>query len=235
MISRLNLRQILLAFLSAPLLCQANDADYNAANEYNAYNDYNDANDENNQYEYYNYQEYDASDYGNFNLENGDDTITYWTHFYIQPQRCVIFKNKDVIVFEVFGNGDQCMKTPLGTFYATVPDYMKGWTDEIEQKMQDTGVDDYVAPEAANYQYCTPKEVNGEVFYLMLGCADDTTQSIAVNVYSDDQCKKKLTYGDTDDARIDISDIQVRETMQKFSAILSCCANTDQCFVCPSP
>mmetsp|Transcript_5403 Transcript_5403/g.7066 ORF Transcript_5403/g.7066 Transcript_5403/m.7066 type:complete len:392 (-) Transcript_5403:201-1376(-) len=161
----------------------------------------------------YNNNQYDENNaenqYEGYEMENGDDYIQYWTAYHIQPKRCVVYKGIDVIVFDVFGDDDQCSKTPQGTYYAPVPEYMEGWLSEIAQKMEDQGVDDYVPPESSDYQYCTQTQVDDSVYNLMLGCADNTTQSIAVNVYSDDQCENKLVYGDTDDSRIDISDIQV--------------------------
>ena len=138
-----------------------------------------------------------------------DDNIQYWTSFHIMAKRCVVFKDKDVVVFEVFSSGDQCGEHVVGTFYTTVPHYMEGYLAEEAQKMEDRGYDDYVEPDVAKYQYCTPKEVSGKIVYLQLGCADSTTQSIAVNIYKDNTCQHRDTNDYGDDANIDISDIQV--------------------------
>mmetsp|Transcript_24336 Transcript_24336/g.67432 ORF Transcript_24336/g.67432 Transcript_24336/m.67432 type:complete len:412 (-) Transcript_24336:106-1341(-) len=204
------LRLVLAACALTLPLVGANEDEYNDYNNQQEDYDENDENDDNNNNN--NVVAYDDAydGYNPYAMQNGDDYIQYWTSYHLEPKRCVVYKGVDVIVFEVFGNDDQCTKSPMGIYYTPVPKYMQGWLDQIAQKMEDQEVDDYVQPEAADYQYCTPKEVNGEVYNLMLGCADDTTQSIAVNVYSDDQCSKKLKYGGyTDDANIDISQIEV--------------------------
>ncbi|KAL7567318.1 hypothetical protein ACA910_015692 [Epithemia clementina (nom. ined.)] len=159
--------------------------------------------------------DYDLKDWKNQANYNGlafDDNIQYWTQFHLRARRCVVFKKKDVIVFELFANGDQCGGDHMvGTYYTPVPYYMQGYMDEVAQKNEDRGIDDYVEPDVAQYQYCTPKEYNGQMVYLQLGCADNTTKSIAVNVYKDNTCETRApnSYG-TDDANFDISEIQVK-------------------------
>ena len=193
-------RQRLISLLLVVTLpfCVVSD-DQAAENNYNDYNENGDGyNDWKKQYLY--------------DAQSVDDSINYWTSFHIRAKRCVVYKNKDVIVFELFGGGNQCMDNQqlVGTYYTPVPYYMEGYLNEVQQKMEDRGVDDYVEPDVAQYQYCTPKEVNGEVLYLQLGCEDDTTRAIAVNVYSDNTCETRAPNNNgIDDANMDVTDIEV--------------------------
>jgi hypothetical protein len=74
------------------------------------------------------------------------------------------------------------------------------------------GQDDYVYPDAAQYVSCIPYETNRGYYYMQLGCADSTTQAIAVNIYQDNQCTKRSVVDGYDDANIDVSAIQVRHS-----------------------
>lgn len=46
-------------------------------------------------------------------------------------------------------------------------------------------------------------------YYLQLGCADGTSQAVAVNIYSDNTCETRDVQDGYDDANIDVSEIQV--------------------------
>ena len=52
---------------------------------------------------------------------------------------------------------------------------------------------------------------NSGYYYMQLGCADSSTQAIAVNIYQDNQCTKRSIVDGMDDSTIDVSEIQVRQ------------------------
>ena len=105
----------------------------------------------------------------------------------------------------------QCSDTPLGTYIAPVPSFVEGYLSQKANIEADRGNNDYTAPDAAQYVGCTRQVIQNKEYWLQVGCADGTTQKLAVNIYTDNTCQTKDTSADgTDDANIDISDLQVR-------------------------
>ena len=143
------------------------------------------------------------------NNQQGDDYIKYWTDYQIVAKRCIVYKNVDQIIFQVFTGNDHCTSDPIGTYVTPVPYYMQGSLYQEQQKYQDMGRDDYFLPDAAQYISCVPYETTSGYYWMQLGCADDTTQALAVNIYSDNECKKRSLVDGYDDASIDVSEIQV--------------------------
>jgi hypothetical protein len=120
----------------------------------------------------------------------------------------------DVIVFSMHENSyKQCGDDPIGTYITTVPNFLEGYLQYYTQIQTDKGYDDYELPDAAQYAYCTQYMVNGEEYWLQMGCSDGTSQSIAVNIYSDNTCTTRSSLDGYDDANIDVSEIQVRNPL----------------------
>lgn len=116
----------------------------------------------------------------------------------------------DVIIFSIFDNQyNQCSDSPLGTYYIPVATYIKGYMNQKIQDMEDQGYE-YEEPDVAQYIYCTPYEVQGVYKYFQLGCADDSSMALAVNIYEDKDCTTRSSRDGYDDAAIDVSDIEVR-------------------------
>ena len=195
--------KILIAFLACVYA-----EDYNNQQYYGGNQNYNNANGNDDGMQGYNENYVDNNNYNNY---QGDDYIKYWTDYQIVAKRCIVYKNVDQIVFQVFTGNDHCTSDPIGTYVTPVPYYMQGYLAQEKQKMQDMGQgDDYQYPYAAQYINCMPYETNSGYYYMQLGCADDTTQSIAINIYQDNQCTKRSVVDGYDDSTIDVSEIQVR-------------------------
>jgi hypothetical protein len=108
------------------------------------------------------------------------------------------------------GYPKQCTDEPLGTYFVSVPTFVSGYMYDLKQQMQDKGMgDDYTAPSVATYIDCTPFVINNQQFYLQLGCADKTTQALAVNIYTDSSCTQRSVVNGYDDSTIDVSAIEV--------------------------
>eukprot|EP00980_Cylindrotheca_fusiformis_P028672 scaffold22634_cov123-Cylindrotheca_fusiformis.AAC.19 len=119
-------------------------------------------------------------------------------------------KNVDVVVFTVHEKAyKQCADSPMGTYITPAANFLEGYLKYYINIQQAKGNDDYELPEAAQYAYCTRKVVNGEEYWLQMGCSDSTSQSIAVNIYTDNTCTTRSTVDGYDDANIDVSDIQI--------------------------
>jgi len=117
----------------------------------------------------------------------------------------------DVIVFSVHEHGyKQCSDDPVGTYITPVPNFLEGYLKYYSQIQQDKGYDDYELPDAANYAYCTRTVKNGNEYWLQMGCSDQSSQALAVNIYSDNTCTTRSSVDGSDDANIDVSEIQVR-------------------------
>lgn len=112
-------------------------------------------------------------------------------------------------MFEMY-NHDYCNDDKkIGTYVTAVPDFMTGWLAEKEQQAADNGNDDYAVPDVAQYVQCTAFEIQGVAYYMQLGCADDDTKAIAVNIYEDNACTVRSSRDGYDDANFDVSDLQV--------------------------
>lgn len=130
--------------------------------------------------------------------------------------------NVDVIVFSVHPRGSQkqCADDPMGTYIAPVPYFMNGYLQEIAMEMNDQGYE-YQVPSAAQFIACTPYQFNGQQYYFQLGCADGTTQALAVNIYSDNTCTTRSLVDGYDDSNIDVSSLQVRSFRTRVDACVS--------------
>lgn len=116
----------------------------------------------------------------------------------------------DVIVFSVFEHGyKQCSDDPMGTYIAPVPLFLEGYLQQLSQEKYDEGYDDYVTPDSAQYTACIPQQVSGRDLYFQIGCTDGTSQSLSVNIYTDNTCTTRSLQDGYDDSAIDVSDIQV--------------------------
>eukprot|EP00934_Nitzschia_sp_Nitz4_P001145 Nitzschia sp. Nitz4//scaffold190_size42200//39685//41112//NITZ4_007396-RA/size42200-augustus-gene-0.2-mRNA-1//1//CDS//3329540156//1145//frame0 len=147
---------------------------------------------------------------GNSYFSAGDDYIKYWTDYAILPLRCIVQNDVDVIVFSVHEHGHQrCTNSPVGTYVTPVPNFFEGYLKFYEQIQQDMGVDDYELPDTGDFAYCTQTVKNGEEYWLQIGCADGTSQELAVNIYSDNTCTTRSVEDGYDDANIDVSDLQL--------------------------
>lgn len=118
----------------------------------------------------------------------------------------------DVIVWSMFSQGyNQCSDEPMGTYITPVPYFTAAYIEQLESNNQDQGYDDYVAPDAATYIDCTQMVIQNKEYYVQLGCTDGTSQSISVNIYTDNTCQTRSTVDGYDDANIDVSEIKVCE------------------------
>jgi len=119
--------------------------------------------------------------------------------------------DQDVIVFSMHEHGyqKQCTDDPTGTYIAPVPYFLDGYLKDIAQEMEDQGYE-YQAPDVAQYIECTPFVIENVQYYFQVGCADGTSQALAVNIYEDNACTTRSVVDGFDDSNIDVSSIQVR-------------------------
>lgn len=119
--------------------------------------------------------------------------------------------HEDVVVFSVYDKAyNHCGDEPIGTYMTPVGNFVQGYLQQQSQDYQDQGLD-YQEPSVSQYAYCVPQKIqNNKYIYLQLGCADDSNQGLAVNIYSDIDCKKRSSNSDgMDDANIDMSQLQL--------------------------
>ena len=113
-----------------------------------------------------------------------------------------------MIIYSIFDKAyNHCGDDPVGTYITPVARYVQGSLQQKAQDMQDQGYD-YEAPDAAQYVYCTEYEIQNQIYYFQLGCADDN-QGLAVNIYEDNACTVRSEVGGMDDSNIDVSDLEV--------------------------
>jgi len=113
-------------------------------------------------------------------------------------------------------SSNYCTDTAMGTYVASVPNFVNAYLDQMADNAQDGGYDDYVAPDAAMYTSCTYKQINGKDYYLMVGCSDDDSSLLAVNIYNDADCTESSIINGYDDANIEM-DMSI-----KFNKCIPC-------------
>lgn len=202
----------------SPLLCVADDYYQAAAADDGGDDGGNNGDDGNRVYGYYNgddggvgqYYTSGGASYSEYKGDyTGDDEITYWTEYAVQPKKCITYNHQDMIVFSMYEKYyNHCKDSPIGTYITDVPTFISAWVNQLDLNSEDVNGDDYVSPDVT-YVGCTQLETNNGVYYVQLGCNDQDSQQLAVNVYSDNTCETRdnSIYG-TDDTTIDVSDLQ---------------------------
>jgi len=143
-----------------------------------------------------------------------EDDIEYWTDYAIYPLRCVNYDDADRIMYAMYEKAsNHCTDTPLGTYIATVPAFADAYLEQMADNAYDAASDDayvYEYPSSYGYLDCTAAQVNGVDYYVRLGCDDENTNSLAVNVYTDDQCTTRVETEEGDDDAVAVeADISV--------------------------
>lgn len=119
----------------------------------------------------------------------------------------------------MYGGGhNQCARAGLGTYYAPVDSFVKGYTKQKASNAELTG-DDYDVPDELAYLECQAAygdDDGGSAVYLQIGCNDSTGKAIALKAYEDDQCTQpKSNNYNIKNLGIDISDLRIKfETCQ---------------------
>jgi len=143
-------------------------------------------------------------------VQQGDDYIRYWGQYALLPKRCIVYNDVDVIVFSVFEHSyKQCSDEPVGTYIVTVPVFVNAFMKQIYQNKQDQGNDDYAIPDSIQYTECQQQVIQNNEYFTQLGCTDGTSQSLSVNLYSDNTCTTRDIVDGYDDSNIDVSDLQI--------------------------
>ena len=131
-----------------------------------------------------------------------EDAIEYWTDFAIYPKRCINYNGNDMIMYSMFEqSSNHCTDSPMGTYISSVPTFTSAYLDQAADNAADAG-EDYEYPEMATYVDCTNKQINGVDYYLQLGCNDDDSSQLAVNIYTDAQCTERSVVDGYDDANM---------------------------------
>ena len=142
---------------------------------------------------------------GTTKVAEASDDIEYWTDYAIYPKACVNYNDMDQILYAIHEkSSNHCTDNPVGTFVSPVPTFVDAYIDQLADNAADAG-EEYEYPDLMNYLDCTYKNIAGGDYYIQLGCSDDDTSSLAVNIYTDAQCTESSEdlYGG-DDANVEI-------------------------------
>ena len=104
----------------------------------------------------------------------------------------------------------------MGTYVTDVPTFVYAYMQQKLQNQQDLGNDDYASPESVQYTACTRRVVNNVEYFVQLGCSDETSQALSLNIYKDNTCTQRDTEHGSDDANADISALQVSSVLASF-------------------
>jgi hypothetical protein len=141
----------------------------------------------------------------------GDDFIKYWTEYAVYPEKCIHYNGKDVIAFAMYEKYyKHCTDSAMGHYYVDVPTFTAAYINQLSSNAADMG-EEYQVPEAATYTSCYPyTSSSGNVYYVQIGCADGTSQKLAVNHYKDNLCTTPYKNASgSDDTALDISSLSV--------------------------
>ncbi len=131
-------------------------------------------------------------------------SIEYWTNYAILPKKCIKYNNIDQIMFSVYEQySNHCTDSPTGVYIASVPTFVIAYLAQLADNAADAG-DEYNYPDAYNYASCRLKQYNGVDYYLQLGCSDTSSTTLAVNIYSDDQCTTASVVDGYDDSNLQV-------------------------------
>lgn len=157
------------------------------------------------------------------------DYIQYFTTYALLPKRCIVYNQVDVIVYQLFKNGyKQCSDTPMGTYITNTATFVGAYLDQKELEYADTGVDDYVEPAAAGFMYCTEVEVDDNQYYAMLGCHQNSTQQLSVNLFYDNACTERANKEYSEDYDDDAQQLDLSGIQLPFKQCHSCVVWTDR-------
>lgn len=116
---------------------------------------------------------------------------TLWDDYSMMPKKCMIYKNKHVIAFDLYGKGNkQCLKKREGTYIMDVGQFSKAY---VAQKQVDYALvgNDYGGVDALDYMECTAVEYNDVYYYAQLGCS--TQGGLKLLTFTDEYCSQEVS------------------------------------------
>lgn len=114
-----------------------------------------------------------------------------WDDYSIDPKKCMIYKNKHVIAFDLYGKGNNsCAKKKEGTYIMDVGQFARSWVAQKQIDYQLVG-NDYGGADALDYVECTAVEYNDAYYYAKLGCS--TQGGLKVVTYTDEYCSQEVS------------------------------------------
>jgi len=132
----------------------------------------------------------DASDSGDDDFYNFNEEGVVWSDYSIYPKKCVNINNEDAIVFEMFGkNHKSCSKKSLGTYRATLYDFVKAYTRQAEDDADANGQGFEASEDAMDLLECQGNyyDDNGGYVYHKIVCGN-TGKAFKVATFSDEYC-----------------------------------------------
>merc|ERR1712037_796200 len=103
-------------------------------------------------------------------------------------------KQKDIIVFNMFEKGhNQCKRKSLGTYSASIPNFVKAYTKQMEDNADIQGQGFDISDDAINLLECYQYAYNSDVIYAKIGCRSNTGKGFQIFSYSDQYCTQSLS------------------------------------------
>mmetsp|Transcript_31311 Transcript_31311/g.53467 ORF Transcript_31311/g.53467 Transcript_31311/m.53467 type:complete len:380 (+) Transcript_31311:60-1199(+) len=131
-----------------------------------------------------------------------------WDDYSIIPEKCMIYKKKHVIAFNLYGKGhNQCSKKKEGTYLMDVGYFAKAYVAQKQVDYKLAG-NDYGGVDALDYVECTAVEYNDAYYYAKLGCSSQG--GLKILAYSDEYCSQETNQniGLYNDAKIQFGQCQ---------------------------
>lgn len=145
-------------------------------------------------------RQYERALSGSGDIEFDDDFWAYdadqsldvvWDDYSIEPKKCMIYKNKHVIAFDMYGKGNkQCAKKREGTYLMDVGQFALSYVAQRQIDYKLAG-NDYGGADALDYAECTMVEYNDAYYYAKLGCS--TQGGLKINSYLDEYCTQGVS------------------------------------------
>lgn len=115
-----------------------------------------------------------------------------WDDYAVEPTTCLVYKNRHVIAFHLYGKGhNQCVKKQEGTYIMDAGRFARAYVAQKQIDYGLTGQGEYGAPEALDYLECTAVEYNDVYYYAKFGCSSQG--GLKVVSYSDEDCSKEIS------------------------------------------
>jgi len=145
-----------------------------------------------------------------FDDEKYSNDANGWENHSMMPNKCIEVNNEDVVVFTMYGqNNKDCNKNKIGTYKATVSNFVKAHTRQAQINAEANGYGYDLDDDLMSYLDCTFYENDyGFQGYIKLSCNQNTGKALQVRVYNDESCSQKASQ--QTNLNFDLSALKVR-------------------------
>lgn len=130
--------------------------------------------------------------YGLFYFQDSND----FSESNIMPKACITTNDGEAVVFDIYqANNNQCKRRSYGTYQVPIETWVIAYARDQRQAAEaNENANVYeVEDEVLEFLQCSQYYYNNNMFYLKLGCRENTGKGFQLNAYSDNTCTTKVS------------------------------------------